>query len=90
MGYGSLILQHSIKPHGQNIGSHFGQHIGQHFGQHVGQTFGQPFKGDIRGDKFHDSFNSFQQISSSKLGPLFRGVNYFPQEDQTTYDEIVE
>ncbi|VVC33492.1 Protein of unknown function DUF1676 [Cinara cedri] len=46
------------------------------------------FVGDIRGDKFYNNFDGFQKISSSKspTASLFRGVNYFPQEEHATSD----
>lgn len=48
------------------------------------------FIGDIRGDKFYGNFDSFQQISSSKPGSLFRGVNFFPNEEHTAYKDLDE
>lgn len=83
VGYGSLFLQHS-KPFG-----HYRQPFyrpvadGHHHHHHpIGGPY-NAFVGDIRGDKFTGDFNGFQQISSSGSKPpsLFRGVNYFPQDD---------
>ncbi|XP_025197899.1 uncharacterized protein LOC112596435 [Melanaphis sacchari] len=95
VGYGSLFLHHNKKPiASHSFGSHqpFNTHnsfgslyhgpVGGHYHPH--QSIGghhNPFIGDIRGEKFYEHLNEFQQISSSKPSSLFRGVNYFPRED---------
>uniref|UniRef100_A0A2S2Q711 Uncharacterized protein n=1 Tax=Sipha flava TaxID=143950 RepID=A0A2S2Q711_9HEMI len=87
VGYGSLFLQHSGKPFGHSFGyRHPSYHPvadGHHHHHPIGGGPYNAFVGDIRGDKFTGDFNGFQQISSSASKPpsLFRGVNYFPQED---------
>lgn len=105
MGYGSLFLHHGSKPFGHSFGNHqplsgFQQFSGHHpvGGNHpindhrhpIGGTY-NAFIGDIRGDKFYNNYDGFQQISSSKPSSLFRGVNYFPQEYQTTtYTDLID
>lgn len=82
VGYGSLFLHHSSKPFGHSFDNH---PIGVHHpisGHHNG------FIGDIRGDKYYGDFHGFQQISSSKPSSIFRGVNYFPQDDQAMYKDV--
>ncbi|XP_022178634.1 uncharacterized protein LOC111039422 [Myzus persicae] len=106
VGYGSLFLHHTSKPlAGHSFGSHqpfdgfnpFGSSYhspvgGLHHQHH--HPIGGPhnaFVGDIRGDKFYGSSSGFQQISSSKPSSLFRGVNYFPQDDDhTKYTESAD
>ncbi|KAF0770968.1 Uncharacterized protein FWK35_00015391 [Aphis craccivora] len=99
VGYGSLFLHHSKKPiaghslesyqpfDGQNpFGGLYHSPVGSHHHHHHQPIGGHhnAFIGDIRGDKFYSNLNGFQQISSSRPSSLFRGVNYFPQEDDHT------
>lgn len=94
MGYGSLFLQHGSQPFGHSFGIH--QPFNHPNGHHHHPVTGGPhnaFVGDIRGDKFYGNFNGYQKISSSATKPasLFRGVNYFPQEDhRAAYKETVD
>ncbi|XP_060839433.1 uncharacterized protein LOC132920784 [Rhopalosiphum padi] len=106
VGYGSLFLHHNKKPIiGHSLGSHqfydqnpFGglyhSPVGGHHPHHHHQPIGghhNAFIGDIRGNKFYENLNAFQQISSSKPSSIFRGVNYFPQEDDNNkYTESVD
>lgn len=98
MGYGSLFLHHGSKPFGHSFGNNqqFGGHhpVGGHhpiIGHHPIGSPHNTFIGDIRGDKFYSNFDGFQQISSSKPASLFRGVNYFPSEEQsTTYTDLID
>lgn len=87
------IVHHPpVGHHPPGVGHHppgVGHHlpgVGHHpsIGHHNG------FIGDIRGDKFYGSFDGFQQISSSKPGSIFRGVNFFPQEDHTAYKDLAD
>ncbi|XP_060879344.1 uncharacterized protein LOC132951584 [Metopolophium dirhodum] len=96
VGYGSLFLHHSSKPFaghsfggfqpfdGQNqFGGSYHSPVGGHHHPYHHPISGHhnAFVGDIRGDKFYGNLDAFQQISSSKPSSLFRGVNYFPQDD---------
>ncbi|XP_003244008.1 uncharacterized protein LOC100575455 [Acyrthosiphon pisum] len=108
VGYGSLFLHHSSKPFaGHSFGGHqpfdgqnlFGGSYHSPVGGHHHHQYHHPigghhnaFVGDIRGEKFYGNSNGFQQISSSKPSSLFRGVNYFPQDDDhiTKYTESVD
>lgn len=107
VGYGSLFLHHSSKPLGglDSFGGHqpfgiqnpFGGSYHSPIGGHHHQLYHpigghhNAFVGDIRGDKFYGDSNGFQQISSSKPSSLFRGVNYFPKDDDhTKYAESVD
>lgn len=101
MGYGSLFLYHGNKPIGDLFGGHrpvggrypIGGHHSTGGGHHHligGGHHLNPFVGDIRGDKFYNSYDGFQQISSSKPVSLFRGVNYFPPDGHSAFKESVD
>lgn len=79
-------------PFGGSYHSPVGGHHHHHQYHHPIGGHHNAFVGDIRGEKFYGNLNGFQQISSSKPSSLFRGVNYFPQNDDhiTKYTESAD
>lgn len=103
--HGSKLNGHSLGGHLPLFGHHpteivhhppVGHHasgVGHHppiIGHHSIGGHHNGFIGDIRGDKFYGSFDGFQQVSSSKPLSIFRGVNFFPQEDHTAYKDLAD